>query len=96
MVALDELIKLQLAPEPVRSRHGAEEDPDAGAGVNAVAEELLQSLPGINAKNVKHVMSKVGSVLELCALDLAHMQEILGSEPGKACWTFVHTGGREK
>ena len=87
------------SPEPDPTKAivvGAEEDPDAGAGVNAVAEELLQSLPGITAKNVKHVMSKVGSVLELCELNLAQMQEILGAEPGKACWTFIHTGERKK
>ncbi|KAI0666914.1 hypothetical protein C8Q78DRAFT_983512 [Trametes maxima] len=74
---------------------GAEEDPDAGAGVNAAAEELLRSLPGITAKNVKHVMTRVGSVRELCELGLADVQDILGVEPGKACWEFVHRGERK-
>ncbi|KAI0644351.1 hypothetical protein C8Q79DRAFT_141818 [Trametes meyenii] len=74
---------------------GAEEDPDAGAGVNAAAEELLRSLPGVTAKNVKHVMSRVGSVRELCELGLADVQDILGVEPGKACWEFVHRGERK-
>ncbi|KZT71130.1 hypothetical protein DAEQUDRAFT_688077 [Daedalea quercina L-15889] len=83
-------------PDPTKAIVvGAEEDPNAGAAVNAAAEELLQSLPGITAKNVKHVMSKVESVAELCELSLAQMQEILGAEPGKACWTFMHTGARK-
>lgn len=85
------------SPEPDPSKAievGAEEDPDAGAGINAVAEELLQSLPGITASNVKHVMSKTGSVLELCQMSLTHMQEIIGAEPGKACWNFIHMGER--
>ena len=71
---------------------GAEEDPEAGAGVNAAAEELLRALPGIAAKNVKHVMSRVRSVRELCELEMKDVQEILGVEPGKACWEFIHRG----
>jgi DNA excision repair protein ERCC-4 len=82
-------------PEPDPSQAiaiGAEEDPDAGAGVNAAAEELLRSLPGITAKNVKHVMSKVRSVRELCEMGKEGVQEILGVEPGKSCWEFMHRG----
>ncbi|KAL1942922.1 hypothetical protein VTO73DRAFT_4593 [Trametes versicolor] len=74
---------------------GAEEDSDAGAGVNAAAEELLRSLPGVTAKNVKHVMNRVKSVAELCELSLGQVQEILGVEPGKACWEFIHQGERK-
>jgi len=75
---------------------GAEDDPDVGAGVNAAAEELLRCLPGITAKNVKHVMSKIGSVSELCEMDMLQVQEILGMEPGRACWEFMHMGERPK
>ncbi|KAJ7459996.1 hypothetical protein B0H11DRAFT_2284502 [Mycena galericulata] len=71
---------------------GAEEDPDAGAGVNAAAEELLQCLPGITAKNVKYVAGKIRNVRELCEMSLAEVQAILGMEPGKACWEFMHHG----
>ena len=50
-------------PDPVKAiAVGAEEDPEAGVGVNTAAEELLRALPGVSGKNVKHVMSKVGSV----------------------------------
>ncbi|KAF9804280.1 hypothetical protein IEO21_09434 [Rhodonia placenta] len=84
-------------PDPARALAvGAEEDPAQGAGVNAAAEELLRALPGVSAKNVKHVAAKVGSVRELCALSLAQVQENLGVEPGKACWEFIHEGERRR
>ncbi|KAJ6579203.1 hypothetical protein DFH09DRAFT_1447495 [Mycena vulgaris] len=71
---------------------GAEEDPEAGAGVNAAAEELLRCLPGITAKNVKYVTSKIRNVRELCDMSMPQVQTILGVEPGKACWEFMHRG----
>ncbi|RPD58723.1 hypothetical protein L226DRAFT_617201 [Lentinus tigrinus ALCF2SS1-7] len=89
----NDLKTLSAQPDPAKAvLVGAEEDPEAGAGVNAAAEELLRSLPGITAKNVKHVMSRVQSVRELCELEMKDVQEILGVEPGKACWEFIHRG----
>ncbi|KAI0699621.1 hypothetical protein C8T65DRAFT_659230 [Cerioporus squamosus] len=89
----NDLKTLSAEPDPAKAvLVGAEEDPDAGAGVNAAAEELLRSLPGITAKNVKHVMNRVRSVRELCELEMKDVQEILGVEPGKACWEFIHRG----
>ncbi|PFH49381.1 hypothetical protein AMATHDRAFT_147779 [Amanita thiersii Skay4041] len=64
--------------------------------VNTAAEELLRCLPGINAKNIKYVMGKVGTVRELCEMGLPRVQEILGVEPGKACWEFMHQGDRQQ
>ncbi|KAI0266432.1 hypothetical protein BC834DRAFT_874517 [Gloeopeniophorella convolvens] len=71
---------------------GADTDPAAGAGVHGPAEELLRTLPGITAKNAGYVMSRVGSVRALCELPLEQVQDILGSDPGKACWEFLHWG----
>ncbi|KAJ7722820.1 hypothetical protein B0H16DRAFT_346228 [Mycena metata] len=71
---------------------GAEEDPEAGAGVNAAAEELLRCLPGITAKSVKYVTTKIRNVKELCEMSMPQVQEILGIEPGKTCWEFMHRG----
>ncbi|KAF7331499.1 ERCC4 domain-containing protein [Mycena kentingensis (nom. inval.)] len=80
-------------PDPrVAVAVGAEADPDAGAGVNAAAEELLRCLPGITAKNVGYVAGKVRSVRALCELSLVDVQGILGAEPGKACYDFLHKG----
>jgi DNA excision repair protein ERCC-4 len=84
-------------PEPDASKAaavGAEDDAEAGAGVNLAAEELLRSLPGVTAKNARYVMGKVSSVRELCDLGLVEVQEILGVEPGKACWEFLHRGDK--
>ncbi|KAI0077545.1 hypothetical protein K474DRAFT_1707288 [Panus rudis PR-1116 ss-1] len=91
-----DLKALQPEPDPTKAIViGAEEDTEAGAGINSAAEELLRSLPGITAKNVKHVMNKVGSIRELCELDLRAVQEILGVEPGKALYDFIHRGERK-
>jgi DNA excision repair protein ERCC-4 len=84
-----------LEPDPTKAvTIGAEEDPEVGAGANAAAEEVLRCLPGITAKNVKYVMSKVHSVRHLCEMEISQVQEILGVEPGKACWEFMHQGER--
>jgi DNA excision repair protein ERCC-4 len=84
-------------PDPTKAiAVGAEDDPEAGAGINAAAEELLRSLPGITAKNLKYVMSKVPSVRALCELDLAGVQAILGTDQGKACYEFIHHGEKNK
>ncbi|KAE9391336.1 hypothetical protein BT96DRAFT_781193, partial [Gymnopus androsaceus JB14] len=91
----NDLKKDRPEPDPVKAiATGAEEDDQAGAGVNAAAEELLRSFPGITAKNVKHVMSKVHNVRELCEMELTQVQGILGAEPGKACYEFLHKGDR--
>jgi DNA excision repair protein ERCC-4 len=86
-------------PEPDVHRAitiGAEEDPEAGTGVNAAAEELLRCLPGVTAKNVKYVMSKIRNVRHLCEMEKSEVQEILGVEPGKACFDFMHQGEASK
>ncbi|KAF7318149.1 ERCC4 domain-containing protein [Mycena chlorophos] len=84
-------------PDPrVAIAVGAEADPEAGAGVNAAAEELLRCLPGITAKNVGYVVSKMRNVRELCEMSLVEVQEILGVEPGKACYEFLHKGERRR
>lgn len=71
---------------------GADDDPEAGAGVNGAAEELLRCLPGITAKNVKHVMSNINTVHDLCEMDISEVQAILGVDPGKKCYEFMHHG----
>src|SRR5882762_890850 len=75
---------------------GAEEGPEAGAGANVAAEELLRAIPGITAKNVKYAMGKVGSVRGLCDMSVDEIKGLLGTGPGKACWDFLHWGERKK
>ncbi|KAH9910403.1 dna repair protein rad1 [Epithele typhae] len=45
-------------------------DAEEDAGANTTAEELLCSPPGVAAKNVKHILSRVGSVRKLCGLPM--------------------------
>ncbi|KIL60371.1 hypothetical protein M378DRAFT_14230 [Amanita muscaria Koide BX008] len=85
-------------PEPDTKKAiatGAGDDPEVGAGVNAQAEELLRCLPGINDKNIKYVMNRVKTVKELCDMSSAQVQGMLGVEPGKACYEFMHRGERK-
>ncbi|KAH9487436.1 DNA repair protein rad16 [Psilocybe cubensis] len=82
-------------PDPSKSvTIGADDDPDVGAGINAAAEEVLRYIPGITAHNVKLVMHKVKNIEELCNLSLSEVQGILGADPGKACYQFIHEGDK--
>lgn len=91
----NDLKKNTAEPDPTKAiTIGADDDPEAGAGVNTAAEELLRCLPGINGKNVKYVMSRTRNVREFCEMDIAQVQDILGVEPGKACYDFMHRGDR--
>lgn len=60
------------------------------AGFSATSQEILRSLPGINAKNYRYVMNKVDSVEALCELELNAVQELIGVEPGKLLHQFIH------
>ena len=91
-----DLKRNQAEPDPTKAiAVGADDDPDAGRGVNTAAEELVRCLPGVTAKNVKYLMSRVGSVREFCGLSLQEVQQILGVEPGKQCWEFMHKGEKQ-
>jgi DNA excision repair protein ERCC-4 len=83
-------------PDPIKAISlGADNDPEAGAGVNSAAEEVLRSLPGITMKNYKSVMAKVKSIKELCEMNFEQMKGILGAEAGKACYEFIHRGDKQ-
>ena len=72
---------------------GAEEqDEPAGGMLNPTGEDLLSALPGIGTKNLRYVMSRINSVRELCGMKLDEVQAILGAEPGKRCYDFIHHG----
>ncbi|KAH7103448.1 hypothetical protein BKA62DRAFT_696946 [Auriculariales sp. MPI-PUGE-AT-0066] len=81
-------------PDPLKAVKVGAEDQSEDLTQNQQPEDLLRSIPGITSKNVKHVMGKVRSIRELCELELARVQEILGNEPGKLCWEFLHRGDR--
>ncbi|KAG8893575.1 hypothetical protein FRC00_010334 [Tulasnella sp. 408] len=74
---------------------GTDEDGGGGAqleDVNTLAEDLLRALPGIGTKNLRYVMNRVGSVAALCEMSLEELEDLLGVEPGKKCYEFIHKG----
>ena len=90
-------------PEPdVRHAIGIGAERDANEGAvgdgerdDAAAEELLRSLPGITDKNLAYVKRRVGSVRGLCDMTLEEVKQVLGDDPGKRCWEFLHWGERQ-
>ncbi|KAG8836654.1 hypothetical protein FRB91_008550 [Serendipita sp. 411] len=84
-----------MQPDPVKAAMIGAEDVDLqSGGVNIMGEELLRSLPGITSMNFRHVMSMVGSIRELCDLDLPGVQAILGVEAGRTLHAFLHRGSK--
>lgn len=69
---------------------------DSAGGINTLAEDLLRSLPGVGTKNYRYVMSRVGSIKELCAMEMKQVQDLLGVEPGRKCHEFLHKGLKNK
>lgn len=86
-------------PDPLTAvAKGNDDGGQDGGGVasaNPLAEEVLRSLPGVGTKNYRYVMGKVGSLRELCEMDLKAVQVLLGVGPGKACYEFLHKGERQ-
>lgn len=71
---------------------GGEDGMSVANNWNTGAEELLHSFPGMTDKNVRYVMGRVFNVQALCAMKVEQIQEVLGTEPGKICWDFIHHG----
>lgn len=80
-------------PDPEQAAaKGTDETVDGSTGENVAAEEVLRSLPGVGTKNYRYVKGKVTSIRDLCEMDLGSIQLLLGVEPGKACYEFLHKG----
>ncbi|KAF9441286.1 hypothetical protein P691DRAFT_684433 [Macrolepiota fuliginosa MF-IS2] len=73
---------------------GADGDPEAGMGVNAVAEELLRALPGMGSGSgaAVAIMKKCKSVKELCELSEEDVKVLVGVGSGKVLYEFLHKG----
>ncbi|CAG8763405.1 23191_t:CDS:10 [Gigaspora margarita] len=56
---------------------------------NLSPQDILRALPGITAKNYKHVMSKVENLRELTELSLRELQILIGVENGKTLYEFL-------
>jgi DNA excision repair protein ERCC-4 len=69
---------------------GAESLDDVNNLTNLTPQEMLRSMPGINSKNYRLVISKVENLEELCKLSAEDLQEILGKEAGNKVYNFIH------
>ncbi|CAG8468790.1 14528_t:CDS:10 [Cetraspora pellucida] len=56
---------------------------------NLSPQDILRALPGITAKNYKHIMSKVENLRELTELSLRELQILIGAENGKTLYEFL-------
>jgi DNA excision repair protein ERCC-4 len=95
----NELKMHRAEPDPLRAIAIGAEDTNgsgtpqtAGTDVNTAAEEMVRALPGVTAGNVAYIMRRAGSVRGLCEMSLSQVQSIMGVEPGKVCWEFLHQG----
>jgi DNA excision repair protein ERCC-4 len=69
---------------------GAESIDDVNSMTNLTPQEILRSMPGINSKNYRLVMSKVENIEELSKLSVEDLKEILGQEAGNKLHNFIH------
>ncbi|KAI9307779.1 hypothetical protein BJ944DRAFT_261379 [Cunninghamella echinulata] len=58
--------------------------------INATPEDILRSLPGVTSKNYHLIMKQVNSLQELASMEEKQIQEIIGIEPGKKLYQFIH------
>lgn len=77
------------------------EEPDAdkaaGLGVdtetvgtyNTTPQDILLMMPGITTKNYRYVQNNVRDLEELCDLELAEIQELIGIEAGRKLHSFI-------
>ncbi|KAI9476071.1 MAG: hypothetical protein EXX96DRAFT_575678, partial [Benjaminiella poitrasii] len=68
---------------------GAEENEDGETIYNMTPQDILRSMPGVNSKNYKIIMSQVDSLDELMHLSLKKIQDMIGEEMGRKLYTFL-------
>ncbi|KAI8576312.1 hypothetical protein K450DRAFT_257648 [Umbelopsis ramanniana AG] len=69
---------------------GAESIDDVNSMTNLTPQEILRSMPGINSKNFRLVMSKVENIEDLSKVSVEDLKEILGQEAGSKLHRFIH------
>lgn len=72
------------------SQGGVTGEGTAQAGFNPVPQEMLLTLPGITAKNCRHVMSKLSNMRELTQASLTEIQELIGVDLGITLYNFFN------
>jgi DNA excision repair protein ERCC-4 len=61
------------------------------AALNLAPQDILRSLPGVNSKNYRYLGSQVENLETLAGMDLGALQALVGNEPAKQLFGFIHS-----
>jgi DNA excision repair protein ERCC-4 len=88
----EELKKGQEEPDPDKAvAMGLEEGEEKeGTLYNQTPVDMLRALPGITAKNYKHVMQDVDNFVELSNMNEAELSKLIGKEAAKKVHRFFN------
>ncbi|XP_064386752.1 DNA repair endonuclease XPF-like [Halichondria panicea] len=63
-----------------------------GDKYNPLVKDFLLKLPGINSKNYRRIMNKIGDLQELVSLSEGQLDRLLDNDANaKLLWSFLHT-----
>ncbi|CEJ00654.1 hypothetical protein RMCBS344292_14706 [Rhizopus microsporus] len=52
-------------------------------------QDILRSMPGVNSKNYKAIISKVNNLEELASMNQKEISKIIGEECGSKLYNFL-------
>ncbi|OBT85826.1 hypothetical protein VE02_06022 [Pseudogymnoascus sp. 03VT05] len=89
-----ESLKTQQAePDPIAAvRVGLDKDMNAADQVfNREPQDMLRVVPGVTSKNLKNLVLKAGSIIEVSNMSEAQLAPMVGKEAGKKIHRFFNT-----
>ena len=89
-----ESLKTQQAePDPIAAvRVGLDKDMNAEDQVfNREPQDMLRVVPGVTSKNLKNLVLKAGSIIEVSNMSEAQLAPMVGKEAGKKIHRFFNT-----
>jgi len=87
----EELKRNQGEPDPLEAiKLGLEPGEEIAGVYNQTPQEILRSIPGINPKNIKTVMSEVENLVELSNMEEKDISDLIGKEAGKQVYEFFN------
>ncbi|PWW78470.1 DNA repair protein [Tuber magnatum] len=87
----EELKRNQKEPDPLEAvKLGLETGEEIAGVYNQTPQEILRSIPGINPKNIKTIMSEVENLVELCNMEEKDISALIGEESGKQVHRFLN------
>lgn len=82
-------------PDPVRAAaigldDAMETNSLQEAAMNLTPTEMLREMPGVTTKNAVYLMREAPNLQALCQLSLAQLQQVIGAEPARQLYAFLH------